>query len=191
LENNASSPQSAAQDFQHGCGLKVRANEPCKWCQTACQALRQQNRFLSIDEVTRLLEALEEPVRTLVLTAALTGMRIGEMLALRWGKMDFDRKVIRVREAVYEGHNSTPKTQGGIRDVPIGPVLEQALRQHNGRRRTADDSLVFRSRSGTHLRPGNLHRRELQHTRKQDSSASVGMISDARDVAQRHGRLSL
>ena len=76
--------------------------------------------------------------------------------------MDFDRNIIRVREAVYEGHNSTPKTQGGIRDVPIGPVLEQALRQHNGRRRTADDSLVFRSRSGTHLRPGNLHRRELQ-----------------------------
>ncbi len=123
--------------------------------------LRQPLRFLTVEEVTRLLEALEEPGRTLVLTAVLTGMRVGELLALRWRNVDFEHKVIRVREAVYEGHNSTPKTQGGIRDVPVGPALDRALRQHSARSQTSDDSLVFPSRNGTYLRPGNLHKRHL------------------------------
>lgn len=123
--------------------------------------LRGQLRFLTTHEVARLLSALEEPGRTLVLMAVLTGMRIGELLALRWKNVDFDGKTIRVREAVYEGHNSTPKTQGGNRDIPFGPTLEQALRNHLGRRGTSDDSLVFPSRNGTYLRPGNLHKRWL------------------------------
>lgn len=77
--------------------------------------------------MTCLLNALEEPERTVVLMAVLTGMRIGEMLALRWRNVDLERRVIRVREAVYEGHNSTPKTQGGIRDIPFGPTLERVV----------------------------------------------------------------
>ncbi len=84
---------------------------------------RGQLRFLTTDEVSRLLSALEEPGRTLVLMAVLTGMRIGELLALRWKNVGFEGKTIRVREAVYEGHNSTPKTQGGNRDIPFGPTL--------------------------------------------------------------------
>lgn len=72
-----------------------------------------------------------------------------------------DHRIIRVGEAVYEGHNSTPKTQGGIRDVPMGPALEQALRQHGVRSQTSDDSLVFPSRNGTHLRPGSVRKRHL------------------------------
>jgi integrase len=105
--------------------------------------------------------ALEEPGCTLVLMAVLTGMRIGELLALGWKNVDFEGKTIRIREAVYEGHNSTPKTQGGNRDIPFGPTLEQALRHHLGRRGTSEDSLVFPSRNGTYLRPGNLQKRWL------------------------------
>jgi integrase len=96
--------------------------------------------------------------RALVLMAVLTGMRIGELLALRWKNVDFEGKTIRVREAVYEGHNSTPQTQGGNRDIPFGPSLEQALRHHLGRCGTSENSLVFPSRNGTYLRPGNLQR---------------------------------
>jgi integrase len=123
--------------------------------------LREQLRFLTTDEVSRLLRALDEPTRTLVLMAVLTGMRIGELLALRWKNVDFERKIIRIREAVYEGHNSTPKTRGGNRDLPLGPALEQALRNHLRRGGTSDHSLVFPSRNGTHQRPGNLHKRNL------------------------------
>jgi integrase len=134
---------------------------PARGIKLPPRPLRQPARFLTIDEVRRLVRALEEPERTLVLTAVLTGMRIGELLALRWSNVDYGRKTIRVREAVYDGHVSTPKTQGGNREVPIGPTLEELLRQHAARGRTSDDSLVFPSRNGTYLRHGNLHKRKL------------------------------
>jgi integrase len=138
----------------------VQAN-PARGVKLPLRPLRQQARFLTTDDVKSLLAALEEPVRTLVLTAVLTGMRIGELLALRWKNVDNVRKVICVRETVYEGHASTPKTRSGNRDVPMGPTLEEVLRQHAARARTSEDSLVFATRSGTYLRPGNLHKRHL------------------------------
>jgi integrase len=124
---------------------------------------RRPQYFLTQDQVGRLLQELKEPLRTLVLTAVLTGLRIGELLALRWCNVDFDRKVIRVREAVYEGHFSTPKTQSSQRDVPMGPLLQQTLCQHRTRTKTLPvDALVFASRSGSPFRPGNLLRRHLR-----------------------------
>jgi integrase len=104
---------------------------------------------------------LEDPARGVVLTAVLTGMRIGELLALRWSNVDCERKIIRVRETVYEGHVATPKTRSGIRDVPIGPSLETLFRKRSSERETSEDSLVFPSRSGTYLLPGNLLKRYL------------------------------
>ena len=134
---------------------------PARGVKLPPRPLRQQARFLTIDEVKSLLAVLEEPVRTLVLTAVLTGMRIGELLALRWRNVDHERKVICIRETVYEGHASTPKTRSGNRDVPMGPTLEEVLRQHAAHVRTSEDSLVFATCSGTYLRPGNLHKRHL------------------------------
>jgi integrase len=155
LRNLVSKIFTTAVDWEY-----VPSN-PASGVKLPSRPLRQPLRFLTIGEVARLLEVLKEPERTLVLTAVLTGMRIGELLALRWRNVDFVHRIIRVREAVYEGHNSTPKTQGGIRDVPIGPALEQALRKHSPHSQTSDDSLIFPSRNGTHLRPGNLHKRCL------------------------------
>ena len=155
LRNLVSKIFTTAVDWDY-----VPAN-PASGVKLPPRPLRQPLRFFTIGEVTRLLEALKEPELTLVLTAVLTGMRIGELLALRWRNVDFERRIIRVREAVYEGHNSTPKTQGGIRDVPMGLALERALCLQAGRTRTSDDSLVFPSHNGTHQRPGNLHKRCL------------------------------
>ena len=55
----------------------------------------------SSEEVKRLLVATEPEVfRTFFLTAALTGARSGEVLALTWSDIDFDAAVIRLRRAV-------------------------------------------------------------------------------------------
>ncbi|WP_410706041.1 site-specific integrase [Bradyrhizobium sp. BWC-3-1] len=62
-----------------------------------------------------------------------TGMRIGEVLALRWGRVDLDRKVIEVREALEEtkAHGvrfKAPKTRAGRRDITLPDVLTETLR---------------------------------------------------------------
>jgi len=134
---------------------------PARGVKLPARPLDQAGAFLTVEEVNRLVLELEEPARSISVTAVLTGMRIGELLALRWSNVDFERRVIRVRETVYESHVSTPKTRSGIRDVPVGPRLERLLRERSARRQTSEDSLVFPSRNGTYLLPGNLHKRYL------------------------------
>jgi integrase len=64
------------------------------------RSLKRPHRFLNMDEMRRLVTASEEPVRTIVLLAAMTGLRIGEILALRWGRINFTTAVLRVAETV-------------------------------------------------------------------------------------------
>ena len=52
----------------------------------------------------------------------LTGLRIGELLALRWRGVNLELGVLRVTETVYDGHFDTPKTQRSQRSVPLGPL---------------------------------------------------------------------
>ena len=58
-----------------------------------------------------MIAAPEEPVRTIVLLGAMTGLRIGEILALRWGRIDSTAAALRVAETCYHGHFGTPKMQ--------------------------------------------------------------------------------
>src|SRR5262249_10760207 len=76
-----------------------------------------------------------------------TGMRIGEVLALRWGRVDLDRKVIEVREALEEtkAHGirfKVPKTKAGRRDITLPDLLVDMLRDFR------KDQLELRVRLG-------------------------------------------
>jgi integrase len=96
----------------------------------------------------------------LAITVAMTSLRVGEVLALRWKNVDFEKSLIRVREAVYEGNLSSPKSKSSIRDIPIGPTLKRALlERRNG---APADIFVFASRNGTPLDSHNLLGRVLE-----------------------------
>jgi integrase len=101
---------------------------------------------------------LLEPYKSMVLIAALTGLRRGELFALRWGAVDFERKTIRVRESVYEGHFSAPKTRSSIRSIPMGEALEAVLLSLRPKD-VATDALVFASQKGTPPHPENILKR--------------------------------
>ncbi len=94
------------------------------------RSLKRPHRFLSLDEVRRLIAASDEPVRTIVLLAVMTGLRIGEILALRWGRINFAAGTVRVEETCYKGHFGTPKTRASRREVPLTPVVTRALQAH-------------------------------------------------------------
>src|SRR5467141_4889701 len=74
------------------------------------RSLKRPHRFLSLGEVRQLITASDEPVRTVVLRAVMTGLRIGEILALRWGRINFAAGTLRVEENCYKGKFGTPKT---------------------------------------------------------------------------------
>jgi integrase len=69
-----------------------------------------------------------------VVTALFTGLRRGELLALRWSHVDLDAKTLQVREALEEtkaGVNiKAPKTRAGRRDIALPDVVVDALREH-------------------------------------------------------------
>ena len=70
-----------------------------------------------------------------VLISLWTGMRIGEVLALRWEDIDFKRKIIFIRHSVgevsfngkYEKIYGLPKTKASIREVPIPKIMLSLL----------------------------------------------------------------
>ena len=98
----------------------------------------------SPEEVWALVRAAgSEQDAALFLTAAFTGLRMGELLALRWRDVDFAGSAVRVRASYYAGHLTTPKS-GKVRAVPLAPDVADALAQL-GRRGdwVGDDDLVF------------------------------------------------
>jgi integrase len=116
--------------------------------------------FYSPEEVLALVrEAASDQDGAIFLTAAFTGLRLGELLALRVRNLDFAAEAIRVEENFVAGALGTPKS-GRMRSVPMVPELAQALARLLQRERfTEDDALVFVGEEGGHLDASALRRR--------------------------------
>jgi integrase len=114
----------------------------------------------SPEEVMALVRAAaSEQDAAIFLTAAFTGLRRGELIALRWRDVDFAGQVIRVRASFTEGQLTTPKS-GKVRSVPMAPDVAEALARLGQRERgTADDDLVFLGDWGGYVDASALRRR--------------------------------
>ena len=127
---------------------------------------KKSTAFLQPHEAQRLIESLPEPCRTIVLVALLTGLRIGEIAALRWERVDFLRGTLQVKETYSEEHGfGSPKTKSSTREVPISEPLRAALLAHRARcSDVAPSTPLFASSSGTPIGPKNLAHRVLRPT---------------------------
>ena len=93
------------------------------------------------------------------LTAAFTGLRRGELLALRWRDVDFTGSLIRVRASFAGGQLTSPKS-GKVRSVPMAPEVARVLAEFGQRAHwTGDDDLVFAGEHGLYLDGSALRRR--------------------------------
>lgn len=126
------------------------------------RTLKRPHSALTLPELLRLLTELEGTARMIVVLAASLGLRIGEILALRWNRIDFDRGILRVAETNYKGHFGTPKSDASIRDIPVPAMVLKELIDHRQRCFNVSlESLVFSTRNGTPLSADNLRKREL------------------------------
>jgi integrase len=114
----------------------------------------------SPEEVMALVRAASsEQDATIFLTAAFTGLRRGELLALRWRDVDFSGSVIRVR-ASYAGAKVTTPKSGKVRSLPMAPSVASALARLGQRARfVGEDHLVFVGELGSYLDGSALRRR--------------------------------
>jgi integrase len=115
---------------------------------------------LTLAQGSALLKELPPLARTIVGLALLTGLRRGELFALRWQSVNLAEGHLTVDEAVYEGIFGTPKTTAGRRRVPLSDVTRQLLTEWKQRTRCTDpQALVFSTWSGKPIAPNNVSRR--------------------------------
>jgi integrase len=114
----------------------------------------------SPEEVWALVRvAAAEQDAAIFLTAAFTGLRRGELLALRWRDVDFGGSVVRVRASYAAGAVTTPKS-GKVRSVPLAPDVAAALARLGAREHfVGDDDLVFVGATGSFIDGSALRRR--------------------------------
>jgi integrase len=90
--------------------------------------------------------------------AAFSGLRQGELLALRWSDVDFVGGLLHVRRNFTGGREKVPKGKR-VRSVPMSTAVVDALAALKERERfTDDDDLVF-TREGEHLNHFDLRKR--------------------------------
>ncbi len=82
------------------------------------------------DEIFSLLGHIQERMRAVFAIGFFTGMRTGELVALKWSDIDFDNNIIKVRRAKRQNVESLPKTKSSIRDIDIIDILLPYLQNH-------------------------------------------------------------
>jgi integrase len=125
---------------------------------------RHEMDFLTPEEIRRLIAHSREPYATLVYLAIFTGLRRGELLALQWGDVDWNRRKLRVRRTLYRGTFTRPKTPNAVRDVDLSPRTVETLRLCQIMYPPLASDLVFRTRDDHPLDPDNLVKRVFRPT---------------------------
>src|SRR2546425_12089921 len=92
-----------------------------------------------LEQIQQLLTSAKgHHLETLFVLALVTGMRRGELLALKWKDVNFAESTLQVRRTLIElsGESireSEPKTAQGRRSIYLIPLAVEALKQHRAR----------------------------------------------------------
>jgi integrase len=132
-------------------------------------------RALSAAETRRLLEAADgDHLEALYVLAVHTGMRQGELLALRWQDVNMENAVVSVRRTLTRSGGRVafgePKTKKSRRSIRLTPQAVAVLRSHLERQlrdmeilgdHYQDQGLIFTTDTGAPINPSNLRQRNF------------------------------
>ena len=119
----------------------------------------KEMRFLEWDEVEELAANTVAPYGNMVMLAALTGLRQGELFALRDRNIDLEEKTVRVENGTYAGELVPVKTRASRRRVDLSTTAVRLLRRQLLARKPNEVGLVFPSPQGAILNDDNFRHR--------------------------------
>lgn len=152
-------------------------------------------RFLRPADVHALVRAardVNEQDAVMFMVSAFCGLRLGELLDLRWGAINFAGSSIHVESSYVRNVEGTPKSGAG-RTVPMAPEVARALAEHSKTGPVKSDAdLVFIGRQGRHVDANALRlryyaaleRAELKRIRIHDLRHGFGTVCAAKGVPQ-------
>lgn len=172
--------------FVRAVKMRQLTNNPCAAVETP-RPQKKEMSALAEQEVVQMLTMLKSSgdplLYSVVVVAVTTGMRRGEILALRWSDIDLDARVLTVRRSLTgpikgKGPQFTePKTAKSRRTIALPEQTIAELRAHRSRQGAQrlllgvayqDTGLVFAEADGMPLNPNKVSSRWLEFRREND-----------------------
>ena len=123
---------------------------------------RTEKPSLSPAQVKVIADNMPENLKALVVLLYLTGLRIGEALALKWSDVDFEHSKLHIRRSVWRRREQTPKSRKSVRAKHLLGGLQRVLQRHRELSvQTQPENYVFANGAGRYYDPDDLRRRVL------------------------------
>lgn len=179
-----------AADPTKNSGRPLIAFNPCGISGGGSSGTKRKIRPATAQEVASIVTAMPERHRLMVLLADGCALRFGELTELRRSDIDLADAVVRVRRGVVRSRSAgvvakAPKSEAGIRDVPIPPDILDAVQAHLERHAAPSaQGLLFPGRNGEHLSPSAFYGKPSKQRRGKPDTQGWGWY-EARLVAGR------
>lgn len=108
---------------------------------------RRTKKLIVLDpnQCWKLISSLPDPYRIMALVAICTGLRVSEILALRWSRIHFDRLSITVKLKAVNGRTGRVKTECSEDELPLDPAFAGMLKKWRKTCRQTPGNWVFPS----------------------------------------------
>jgi integrase len=126
-------------------GVKIKSDDRHR----AKAQLKEGRDFPSKAEIRLLIDKVSDRWRPFLITAIFTGMRASELRGLRWQDVNLETGMIEVRQRADAWRNiGAPKSAAGTRDIPLTPMVVNALHQWRAACPIGELDLVFPNGAG-------------------------------------------
>jgi integrase len=154
-------------------GLIELQRNPIELVKVKGTSKRQRKpQILAPEKFQELVAVLREPYKTMAIVAMCTGLRVSEVLALRWEHIDFKAGVMLIQQGVVNGRIGKVKTEASQDEVPLDPAFAAVLENWKGSR---TQGLVFPSHvTGGCYYAGIIQRQVLKPKGEEIGVAGLG-----------------
>jgi integrase len=109
--------------------------------------IHNESRFFNGDEARRIIAKALNPWRTMFAIAAMTGLRVGEVVGLQKADLDFDRRIIHVRRSAWYGKVQTVKSKASQAPVVMADALATLLGEYLATWKENPEGFLFLNRN--------------------------------------------
>ncbi len=139
--------------------------------------VRPEIEILNPEEIRKLIPKTTLPYRLAFMAAVLTGLRAGELWALKWSDIEWDSLQIYVRQSVWRGNFQTPKSKYSVRKVDIPELLSLELKRWKLSCPKNEQDLVFPNTEGRITSHDNIVKRHFEPALKRAGLRHVSFHS--------------